>query len=40
VRRAVAPSFDAKREVGFLLSVTRAVLDGSVALSSDREPSP
>jgi len=40
VRRAVAPSFDAEREAGFLLSVTRAVLDGSVALSSDREPSP
>src|SRR4051795_10403715 len=40
VRRAVAPSFDAEREAGFLLSVTRAVLDGSVALSSDHEPSP
>jgi AcrR family transcriptional regulator len=39
VRRAVAPSFDAEREVGFLLSVTRAILDGSVALSSDRETS-
>jgi TetR/AcrR family transcriptional regulator, repressor for uid operon len=40
VRRAVAPSFDAKREVGYLLDVTRAVLDGSLALSSDREPQP
>lgn len=39
VRRAIAPSFDAKREVSFLLSVTRAVLDGSVALSPDYEPS-
>ena len=40
VRRAVAPSFDAKREAGLLLSVTRAVLDGSVALSPEPEPSP
>src|SRR5215210_1525738 len=40
VRRAVAPSFDAKREVGYLLGVTRAVLDGSLALSSDPEPQP
>ena len=40
VRRAEAPSFEAGREVGFLLSVTRAVLDGSVALPSEREPSP
>jgi len=38
VRRAVAPSFDAEREVGLFLSVTRAVLDGSVALSPEREP--
>ena len=40
VRRAVAPSFDARREVGYLLDVTHAVLDGSLALSSDREPQP
>src|SRR5215218_6559927 len=39
VRRAVAPSFDAEREAGFLMGVTRAGLDGSVALSCDREPS-
>lgn len=39
VRRAVASSFDARRETGFLLSVTRAVLDGSVALSSEHRPS-
>jgi len=40
VRRAVAPSFDADREVALFLSVIGAVLDGSAALSLESGPSP
>jgi AcrR family transcriptional regulator len=38
VRRAVAPGFDAAREVGAVLAVIGAVLRGDIDLSSSRTP--
>ncbi|HEX2556030.1 MAG TPA: TetR/AcrR family transcriptional regulator [Microvirga sp.] len=36
VRRAVAPDFDAKREVDHIMKVIGALLDGTVSLSNDK----
>ncbi len=36
VRRAVAPDFDARREVGHIMKVIGAMLDGTIDLSSEK----
>jgi AcrR family transcriptional regulator len=38
VRRAIVPSFDAKREVRHVLDVMAAMLQGAVAFTSEPEP--
>ena len=38
VRRAIAPNFDAEREVGYTLKLIGGLLKGAIDLSSDREP--
>lgn len=38
VRRAIAPDFDAEREVGYTLKLIGGLLKGAIDLSSDRKP--